>query len=349
MPARRGLFVRRDTAAGTSPQDARLAQAGLVTASGPLGVVPGVLSGCVVAGTSGWAYTVGAGHYVTSRSAADGAVIGALDGTTTTETVAAAPASGSRYDLIWVRQRDVDSGDSDSLAVVGVTSGTASGTPARPYGSVPVGALVLAEALVAAGATQTAHANVTITQVAPAVSARGGVAVVPNAAVRDALGVAAGGHVLAYRSDERIVERRTAAGGWQSLTGVHTGTVAVPAFSLPQATAPATILGTTTLAHPFSGEVVVEAELVGDAIIGANTSVRFLLTVSGQSRQAWAQNFSAGGNVRDNPSARVITTVAAGTPVTVQVQAADVGSGGTSNGTGVLSVAWTIRPGRGAA
>jgi len=160
--------------------------------------------------------------------------------------------------------------------------------------------------------------------------------------------VGVSGHLLVYREDLRIIERRTAS-GWQSVTGEVTGVTPVPAFSLPQATPPVTILNSTTLTHPFSGEVIVEAELVGDVIVGASTSVRFLLTVAGLARPGWAQNFSAGGNVRDSPHTRVRTTVSAGTPVTVQVAAADVGVGGTSNGAGVLSVAWTIRPGRGAA
>lgn len=134
---------------------------------------------------------------------------------------------------------------------------------------------------------------------------------------------------------------------WQSMTGAITGNTSVPAFSLPSAVPPATILATTTLTHPFVGEVVVDAELVGDAVVGANTSVRFLLTVSGLARPAWVQNFG-GGNLRDSPHARVITTVPAGSPVTVTVQAADVGSGGTSGSAGVLAVAWMIRPGRGA-
>ena len=251
MPARRGLFVRRDTAAGTSPQDARLAQAGLVTAAGPLGVVPGVLSGCVVAGTSGWTYTVGAGHYVTSRSAADGAVIGALDGTTTTETVAGAPASGSRYDLIWVRQRDVDSGDSDSLAVVGVTSGTASGSPAKPTGSVPVGALVLAEARVYADATSTAHANVTITPVAPRVAARGGVIPVANVAQRAAVVAAA-----SPLAGNPLVFLRTDAGAGRELEYTTDGTT----FRTVAATYAAQRAGSVNVGSPGTsggGEVTV--------------------------------------------------------------------------------------------
>lgn len=190
MAGRRGLFVRKDATAGTGPQDARLALAGLMTSAGDLAVVPGILSGCVVEGTATMEYSVGAGHYVTTRGASDGGVAGSVDGVTLTGAVAAAPASGSRYDLIWVRQNDVDAGDANSQAVVGVTSGSSSGSPSKPYGSVPVGALVLAEARVYATATATLDANVTITRVAPGVAARGGIIPVPNATVRDALATA---------------------------------------------------------------------------------------------------------------------------------------------------------------
>lgn len=175
MAGRRGLFVRKDATTGTSPQDARLALAGLLTPAGDLAVAAGVISGCGVTGTSGWTYNVGAGHVVGTRGATDGAVLFAVDGTTATPAVAAAPASGSRWDLIWVRQRDTDSGDADSAAEVGVTSGTSGGSPSKPYGSVPAGAVVLAEAQVSSGATQTAHASVTITPVALRVAARGGI------------------------------------------------------------------------------------------------------------------------------------------------------------------------------
>lgn len=352
MAVRRGLHVRKDAVAGTSPEDARLAQAGLVTGAGDLAVVPGVLSGCVVSGTAGWTYSIGAGHYVTTRGASDGAVFGTVDGATVappTGTVAVAPATGSRYDLIWVMQRDVDEGDADSQAVTGVTSGTASGSPSKPYGSVPAGALVLAEARVYAGAPQTSDALVTITQVAAPVAARGGVVPVSSAAVRDALGTAAGASTpLVYRTDERIIERRIAAGTWQSVTGAITGVTSVPAFSLPSAVPPATILTSTVLTHPFTGEVVVSADLVGDAVIGGNSSARFLLTVNGLARPGWTQNFGA-GLVRDSPNVHVTTTVAAGTPVSIQVSVADVGAGGTSAAAASLQVEWTIRPGRGAA
>lgn len=175
MAGFRGLFVRKGST-GTQPVDARKALAGLLAPASTLGARQGILAGpgdpLRVTGTAGWTYQVAAGPLVTSRSAADGAVLWGNDGAADTPAVAAAPASGARYDLIWMRHQDPDAGESDTPEI-GVTSGAASGTPVRP--AVPAGAVVLAEALVSAGATSTSHANVTITQVAPFTVARGGV------------------------------------------------------------------------------------------------------------------------------------------------------------------------------
>ncbi len=260
MAGRRGLFVRKDTTAGTGPQDARLALAGLLTPAGALGVVPGVLSGCAVTGTSGWAYEVSAGHYVTTRGASDGAVLAAVDGPTATDVgaVGVAPASGSRWDLIWVRQRDVDAGDSDSQSVVGVTSGTSGGSPSKPYGSVPAGALVLAEAQVATGATQTSHANVTITNVAPAVAARGGIIPVPNVTVRSALAAASeptlARPLYVHRSDADALGRlevSTNGTTWRTYT-------ATPSMPAPRTTA-------------ANGSATASGNLIRDDVLGAFT------------------------------------------------------------------------------
>ena len=97
-----------------------------------------------------------------------------------------APGSGSRYDLIWIRQPDAEQGDANSIAVLGVTQGTASGSPTKPYASVPAGALVLAEALMPAGTTRT-DTGVTITKVAPYTAAAGAPVPVRNATERAAL------------------------------------------------------------------------------------------------------------------------------------------------------------------
>lgn len=194
MPTFRNPFTRKDPTRGSTPVDGRLAMAGLVTPAGDVAVTPGVISGLTVSGRSTapvWAYSVAGGHAVTTRGATDGASLTGLDGATDTPTVSAAPATGSRWDLVWIRQRDVDNGDPDSDAALGVTSGTASGSPSKPYGSVPAGALVLAEAQVSAGASATSDALVTITQVAARVAARGGIVPAGTTARRDLLAAGA--------------------------------------------------------------------------------------------------------------------------------------------------------------
>lgn len=190
MPTFRNPFTRKDATRGSAPVDGRLALAGLVTPAGDLGITPGVISGLTVSGRSSapvWAYSVSGGHAVTTRGATDGASLIGLDGATNTPTVSAAPATGSRWDLIWIRQRDVENGDPDSSCVLDVTSGTPGGSPSKPYGSVPPGALVLAEAQVSAGASSTADPLVTITQVAARVAARGGIAPAGTITRRDLL------------------------------------------------------------------------------------------------------------------------------------------------------------------
>lgn len=222
MPTFRNPFTRKDATRGSTPVDGRLAMAGLVTPAGDVGVTPGVVSGMVVSGRStapGWAYSVSGGHAVTTRSATDGANLTGLDGATDTPTVAAAPATGSRWDLIWIRQRDVDNGDPDSAAVLGVTSGPSSGTPSKPYGSVPAGALVLAEAQVSAGAATTADPLVTITQVATLVSGRGGI--VPATSAEAARVAAFDGSARWNRTTKQLEIHNGTAwddGGWTAFT-----------------------------------------------------------------------------------------------------------------------------------
>lgn len=218
MPTFRNPFTRKDSVRGSAPVDGRLAVAGLVTSSGDLAVSAGVLSGCTVTGRSTaplWSYAVSAGHVVTTRGAGDGASLLGLDGATDTPTVAAAPATGSRWDLIWIQQRDVENADTDSNAVLGVTSGTSSGSPSKPYGSIPPGALVLAEAQVSAGAASTADALVVISQVAPRAAARGGLIPLRNANDETVLSVhaSATNPLMGLRLDTGDV-RRNLGSGW---------------------------------------------------------------------------------------------------------------------------------------
>lgn len=146
MALRHPLFVSGASGGVTSPQDARLALASLLS-----GV--GILTGGTVTGsTSGpnMIYSVAAGSFVTARGVAstDGLYVVANDGPVTVDSGSPAPSSGTRWDLIWVRclnAFDGGFGDANSTPVFGVTVGTAGATPTKPYSSVPAGALVLAE------------------------------------------------------------------------------------------------------------------------------------------------------------------------------------------------------------
>ena len=303
MPGRRGLFVRRDSTAGTSPQDARLAIAGMVTPSGPLGVAPGVLSGCAVSGTSGWTYSVSSGHFVVTRGASDGATVASLDGATGTTAVAAAPASGSRYDLIWVRQRDIDSGDTDSTVVVGVTSGVASGTPARPTGDVPAGALVLAEARVYAGATSTAHANVTITPVAASVAARGGIVTLQSTTELARIGYATTqAQVYADIAPSGVLYRSAGAGVWFPVAAFPRYVEATgPGAGFTIASGAPSPIGDLTMASDVSGGFSVSAEKLVVASAGVYAISLYVTFQALQSARAYVAIEAGGAEVARVP------------------------------------------------
>lgn len=195
MPTFRGLFVRKDSTRGTTPVEARKALAGLVAPSGAAGARPGLLSGGVVVGTTGWAYAVGAFHAALTRGAADGVVLTGNDGLVHAP-CDPAPATGARIDIVYIRHADVDAGDTTSEPVIEVAKGATSGSPVAP--TLPVGALEIARATVAAGATSTQHAGVTISQSAPRTALRGTPLPFRDGAARD-------GYRNAYLADGGII------------------------------------------------------------------------------------------------------------------------------------------------
>ncbi|CCQ44306.1 hypothetical protein ARTSIC4J27_230 [Pseudarthrobacter siccitolerans] len=169
MTVNRGLFVRNNGAVGTTPIEGRLVLASLVAENAPGVPRQGLLdqkATTVVSGTtatSPLSYSVAPCTVVLNRATNEGVYLFTLTGTTTVTTTAA-PSTGARWDLIYVKQNDPDKGDANNSAVLGVHSGTAAVSPTKPTATLPAGAYVLAEALVSAGATSTSHANVTITQ-----------------------------------------------------------------------------------------------------------------------------------------------------------------------------------------
>lgn len=197
MVARRGLWVASGSAGVTQPQDARLASAGLLSAfgAGPLDAAAGVIYGpgnpCRVTGSSSgpnMKYVVAAGVLATARgTSSDGLYLWANDGAVTIDSSTPAPGSGTRWDLVYARAKNANDGfgDADSDTELGVTVGTAGSPPTKPYGSVPSGALVLAECSVG---TSIANASLAgITQVSPWKVARGAPVPVRSQTERDAL------------------------------------------------------------------------------------------------------------------------------------------------------------------
>lgn len=177
--------------------DARLGMAALLATSGAssLDVATGVVGGpgdpLRVIGTSDvgpMRVSVAAGHFVGSKAASNGPYIGCNDAPSLVD-IAAAPASGSRYDRVWIRQRDAQaivSPDADTAAEVGVTTGVSGTSPTEP--SIPTGAVELALVQVNAGATATNGAGVTITDRRKWTGLRGGILVVPQQADLPATG-----------------------------------------------------------------------------------------------------------------------------------------------------------------
>lgn len=169
MTARRGLFVRNVGTVATTPVEARLALAGLIAEVSPGVPRSGLLAQPdknVVKGnpsTSPPSYDVSACNPVINRAVNDGVYNFTMTGTTNVPTTVA-PSSGSRIDLIWVKQNDTEKGDADNQAVLGVTQGQPAPSPTRPTASVPEGALVIASAVVSAGATATNGSGWVITQ-----------------------------------------------------------------------------------------------------------------------------------------------------------------------------------------
>lgn len=238
MTANRGLFVRNIGAIGTSPAEGRLALAGLFEQQTPGVPRSGLLnfrSRIAVTGTAGLRYDVQPMTVVISRAANEGVYLFTLTGVTSVTT--SAPAAGARFDLIYVKQNDPDKGDADNAAIVGVVQGTPAASPEKPYGLLPAGALVLAEARVPAGTTATNAASVQLAQVFPQTAYAG--EPVPVRSKAEQLTLTVPGTQVYHLQNGRIDTLFAAepnvnfAGGWQPTGG-----------ALPHAWAARTTAGT---------------------------------------------------------------------------------------------------------
>lgn len=187
MTANRGLFVPLVGGnTGTNPLQARLALAGLLTENAPGVPRSGVLDPTdpllVTGSGASMTYDVKAHAAAVGRTASEGVYLFSLSGLTSIGTTAA-PGSGSRIDLIWVKQNDPSKGDANNDAILGVTQGAAAPTPAVP--AAPAGVVVLAQATV--GANITVASDASIVQTFAHTTARGGVVTVRDLADRNTI------------------------------------------------------------------------------------------------------------------------------------------------------------------
>jgi hypothetical protein len=155
MTARTGLFVAPlpgSTPQGTSPTDGRLVLGGLF----------GTVSGCVAGGAISASATA---MQLTVAQAVwripdptNAAAVFLSPADPYTFTLSAGPASGSRIDVLWVKQDNFENGDADSRVTYGVAAGTAAATPVAP--SIPAGAMKIAQVSVPTSAANAAACTV---------------------------------------------------------------------------------------------------------------------------------------------------------------------------------------------
>jgi hypothetical protein len=216
-----------------TPAHARLADAGLLAVQGPTlidtrtGILHGPGATALVTGTADtapMAVLVAVHHWATSRGvASDGVYRGGLE-VATRVSIDAAPGSGSRTDVVWVKQNDAHSTispDATTEPVYGKTTGTVGG--GKP--AIPVGAEELATVEVSAGATATNGAGVTITNTARLTVARGAPIPVRSLAERDDLSLFDG--LTVKRLDVTGAPQETWDGSWRR----HAFTSDLPADS----------------------------------------------------------------------------------------------------------------------
>lgn len=136
------------------------------------------------------------------KASGEGVYVGRSVGTVLVD-VAAAPASNSRIDTVYVMQRDANSTTSpDGLTQgeVGVVTGTAAVSPTAP--AAPAGAVVVGTVTVAAGVTATTNAGCTVATTCQWTSGAGSPIPVRNSTEQGALTAFDG--LRAYRLDLHV-------------------------------------------------------------------------------------------------------------------------------------------------
>jgi hypothetical protein len=170
-----------------------MAQLGLIVKTAANTIRPGLFwdgSATIVSGKANMSYDVRAFTAVLSRGATSGAVLLSNDAVYNVSqdvdgVALTAPGSNSRYDVVFVWQREFAIDGTDSDPVIGVIRGTAAASPAVPSLDDFPGAIELARILVPAGVTAT-NSGTTITQTAPFTATAGGVVPFRTTTERDA-------------------------------------------------------------------------------------------------------------------------------------------------------------------
>lgn len=187
MTATHGVGTYGNAAGTVTPLDHKMAQLGHVVKTAANTIRPGLFwdgSATIVSGKANMSYDVRAFTCVTSRGATLGAVFLSNDAVYNVTTTAA-PGSNSRYDVVYIWQREYSIDGTDSNPVIGVVQGTAAASPSVPSLSSFPGAIELARILVPSGVTAT-NSGTTITQTAPFTAAAGAVVPVRTTTERDA-------------------------------------------------------------------------------------------------------------------------------------------------------------------
>jgi hypothetical protein len=225
MAVNRGLFVRATgtapTKVGTTPLESRLALAALVAEYAPGQPRTGVMTqsidnpAIVGASSSSMVYTVQPCEVVIARAAGDGVYIITVSGTTNVATDPA-PGTGSRWDILYIKQNDTDKGDANNQPVLDVVKGTAATSPTKP--SIPSGAVSLAEARIYAGTTAASGGSNTITQTFQWTAARGAPIPVRSLGERQAIVPQIGQAVVRLDCDgwiQRYTNNGNTVSGWE--------------------------------------------------------------------------------------------------------------------------------------
>jgi hypothetical protein len=251
------------------------------------GILP-ISTAALVTGTATMNVAVGAFVAVLDRN---GAVFLPNDGSVNV-LLSSAPASGSRWSVVYVKQKETDApfSDGSSGPVIDKVESTSSAAAARA--SLPDGALEIALVKVDAGSANTNAVGVTITQTAPYTAMEGGVVLLRDST--DQSGWAPHDGSVAYRIDTNAFIDRV-GGDWsprlkkiRTVAGTASGALSGSTWLnlAPQVTIPASPFG-VGIAYSVRVYAISNATLSG----GNTYAIRVLVdgslpTISGQAQAA---------------------------------------------------------------